>query len=321
MGTRQETFSDFNIKFNALNENASFSSGDCMTGEISFVLSTITKLRSIEISLNGKAHVFWRTCTGSLRRRRIKNHSANKDVFNFRAVVLEENTAIGPTILQPGAHVYPFTCHLPEGNFPSTFHGIHGRVVYSLKVEIRRPWHLVKEFQVEFNYANHIDANQPKLLAPLSGSVGKMVCCLWCASGPVEMTVRIDRDGFVPGETITIMCEFSNASTRDATPTASLTQHQKYSTLTRSKKKIDLKTLDSVTGKPVKSGTLQAYSEMSLTIPDTSLSISNCSIIEVVYTVLVTLSIDWSTDISVTLPIVMCDLPVHTSPDTNVYQN
>ena len=92
---------------------------------------------------------------------------------------------------------------------------------------------------------------------------------------------------FTSGETIKIMCEFSNASTRNATPTASLMQHEKYSTLAGSRK-MDNKSLDSATGELVKGGNLQAYSEMTLTIPDTTfLSVSNCSIIEVVYTVLV----------------------------------
>ncbi|XP_067087402.1 arrestin domain-containing protein 3-like [Osmerus mordax] len=147
-----------------------------------------------------------------------------------------------------------------------------------------------------------------------------MVCCLWCASGPVAMTARLDRKGYVPGETIKIMCEFSNASTRNATPTASLMQHEKYSTLAGSRK-VDNKSLDSATGELVKSGNLQAYSEMSLTIPDTTfLSVSNCSIIEVVYTVLVTLSINWSSDVSVSVPIVICDIPVD-SPDTDDFED
>ena len=86
------------------------------------------------------------------------------------------------------------------------------------------------------------------------------------------------------------MCEFSNSSSRSTTPNATLVQNQKYSALDHSVK-TERKTLDSVTGEPVKSGTLQAYSEMTLTIPDTSLSISNCSIIDVNYNVLVGISV------------------------------
>ncbi|XP_067087553.1 arrestin domain-containing protein 3-like [Osmerus mordax] len=136
-----------------------------------------------------------------------------------------------------------------------------------------------------------------------------MVWGLCCASGPVEMTVHLDRKGFVPGETIKITCEFSNSSSRSATPNATLVQNQKYSALDKSVK-IECKTLDSVTGEPVKSGTLQAYSEMTLTVPDTSLSISNCSIIDVNYDVLVTLSPRRSWKIVVIFPIVLCDIPV-----------
>ncbi|XP_062310355.1 arrestin domain-containing protein 3-like [Osmerus eperlanus] len=256
-----------------------------MTGHISFDVKRVTNITSIFMSLNGKAEVRWTTRTMSRRRTRTHTHKAEIDLFT----VITGNNAIGRTVLQEGAQVYPFTFQLPQGDFPSTFKGVHGRVVYFLKVEIHRSLHITKVFETEFNFSRHIDSNHPQLLAPLSGSNSHMVWGLCCASGPVEMTVHLDRKGFVPGETIKIACEFRNSSLRSATPNATLVQNQKYSALDTSVR-IECKTLDSVTGEPVKSGTLQAYSEMTLTIPDTSLSISNCSIIDVNYDVLVTLS-------------------------------
>ncbi|XP_038836164.1 arrestin domain-containing protein 3-like isoform X2 [Salvelinus namaycush] len=51
-----------------------------------------------------------------------------------------------------------------QRNFPSSFHGAHGSIIYSMKVEIHRPWHLTKAFETEFNFATYIDTNQPHLL-------------------------------------------------------------------------------------------------------------------------------------------------------------
>ena len=105
-----------------------------------------------------------------------------------------------------------------------------------------------------------------------------------------NQTLLILNWPFTSGETIQIACEFSNSSSRSATPKATLVQNQKYSASDKSVK-TECKTLESVTGEPVKSGTLQAYSEIRLTIPDTCLSISNCSIIDVNYNVLVGISV------------------------------
>ena len=76
MGIHQETFNDLNINFEALNENGSFSSGDIMAGEISFVIKKITKIRSITISPKGRALVLWMKRKRSRRTITEKTYSA-----------------------------------------------------------------------------------------------------------------------------------------------------------------------------------------------------------------------------------------------------
>ncbi len=48
-------------------------------------------------------------------------------------------------------------------DFPSTFRGAHGEILYTLTVGINRPWHMSKDFVTELNYVHRIDTNQPEL--------------------------------------------------------------------------------------------------------------------------------------------------------------
>ncbi|KAJ0067539.1 hypothetical protein NL108_008020, partial [Boleophthalmus pectinirostris] len=81
-------------------------------------------------------------------------------------------------------------------DFPSTFHGVHGKIQYLLTVSIDRPWHFAKSFETELNFLERIN-NKPELWAPLSGSNSMYVCCLCWASGPVELTATLERKAFM----------------------------------------------------------------------------------------------------------------------------
>lgn len=91
-----QTVTNFNINFNVLNERRTFSSGDLITGHISFDLTKETKITSITMALTGKANVHWSTGGGGGgRRRRHRRHfSAKLEFFNFKNVILQENNGM-----------------------------------------------------------------------------------------------------------------------------------------------------------------------------------------------------------------------------------
>ncbi|KAM6965425.1 arrestin domain-containing protein 3-like [Aplochiton taeniatus] len=199
-------------------------------------------------------------------------------------------------------------------NFPSSFRGLHGSIVYSLTVGIKRPWHLANAFVTELTFLSHIDASHNELMVPLAGSNSTTLCCLWCKSGPISMTVNLEKRGFVPGETIRITGEFSNYSSRTVTPKAVLSQKQTFYTHERSSRIMYMKHLVTVTGDTVIPSN-EVSREMSLTIPSTtSLTISNCSLLEVEYILTVNLCIKGSSDLILAFPFVMCDIPAYLAP-------
>ncbi|XP_044053679.1 arrestin domain-containing protein 3-like isoform X2 [Siniperca chuatsi] len=276
---------------------------------------TETKITSITMALTGKAKVHWSTGGGGRERRR-RHYSAKLDFFNLKSVIVQGNSATGGTAtFQPGTHVYPFTCQLPQGDFPSAFRGVHGQIAYTLTVGINRPWHMSKDFVTELNFVNHTDTNQPELRAPLSGSNNMTLCCLWCASGPITMTVSVEKKAFIPGETVKIICYFRNASSQRATPKVRLQQKQVFYTHNKAHKRMIFKSFASVTGQLVSAHTSDVHTVIMLTIPlSASLSISNCSIMDVEYFIEVSLSVTASPDLTVLFPIILCDTPVNTHP-------
>ncbi|XP_034025998.1 arrestin domain-containing protein 3-like [Thalassophryne amazonica] len=312
----QQTFKNFHINFNAVNVRNIYTSGDVLSGHVSFDLSKETKITSISLTLSGKASVHWSKGGGGGRRRsRRRNYSAKLKFFEFSFSILQENRQSSETKLLPGTHLYPFSCQLPQGDFPSSFHGVHGHIVYSLTVSISRPWHLSKDFVTEINYVNHINANQPQLWSPLSGSNHMTLCCLWCASGPILLTAQMEKKVFNPGETVKITCKFSNASSRTATPKVTLQQKQIFYTHSRASKRLVVKQLASVVGQPVRPHVSDVHTEITLTVPSTAaFTISNCSILEVDYVIEVNLCVKASPDLTVLFPIILCDTPEYARP-------
>lgn len=92
----QQTVKNFNINFNVLNERNTFSSGDLIAGHISFDLTKETKITSITMALTGRANVHWSTGGGGSgkRRRRRRNHTAKLEFFNFKTVIMQENSGM-----------------------------------------------------------------------------------------------------------------------------------------------------------------------------------------------------------------------------------
>ncbi|XP_077378176.1 arrestin domain-containing protein 3-like [Festucalex cinctus] len=303
-----KTFKDFNINFNALSESNTFSSGDLITGQISFELSKATKISSIKMCLTGKVNVHWSSGTGKRKR----THHARIDFFNLKSMILQEGVVEGRTTLPPGRHVYSFTCQIPQGDFPTSFRGPYGQIVYDLTVGIDRPWRMSKDFVTQLNFVHHVDSNRPELMAPLSGSNSMNVCSLSCTSGLITMAGSLEKKGFTRGETVRIICDISNASSRTLTPKAKLKQKQQYCTLRGVQRKLIVKNLDSVTGLPISAHTSETHTEMMITIPaDSSLTISNCSLLQVEYEIELSLCLRASSDLTVLFPIVLCDIPLH----------
>ncbi|XP_054714190.1 arrestin domain-containing protein 3-like [Uloborus diversus] len=116
-------------------------------------------------------------------------------------------------VLTAGVHNFPFKLGLPLG-LPSTFLGRHGWIQYYCKVALKEPGGLTHKNQQVFLLMNPIDLSlEPALLmqpfhCELEGELG--IPCI--NLGPVSCRVRLDRGGYVPGESIRLSATIDNGS-------------------------------------------------------------------------------------------------------------
>lgn len=157
-----------------------------------------------------------------------------ENYIDFRLRLLGEPGSEA-VLLSAGIHSFPFKLGLPLG-LPSTFLGKHGWVQYFTKAALREENGLVHKNQQVFIIMNPIDLNlEPPILAqPFHCEIEHKIGLTCLSSGPVTCRVRLDRGGYVPGESISIWATITNNSRVTIKGTrASLTETIQY--ITRSK--------------------------------------------------------------------------------------
>lgn len=118
-------------------------------------------------------------------------------------------------VLKPGVHTFPFKLGLPP-SLPSTFLGAHGWVQYFCRALLKEPSGLVHKNQQVFIIINPIDLNQEpqQLQQPFYCEAEERVRTNRCTgqTGTLACRVRLDRGGFVPGESILVSASVDNAT-------------------------------------------------------------------------------------------------------------
>ncbi|XP_052278841.1 arrestin domain-containing protein 3-like isoform X2 [Dreissena polymorpha] len=204
---------EFSIFLN--NPQQVYYSGQQIDGTVVVDLNEAMKLRCVSLRFEGKANVHWTeqhtTGSGKSRRTETRHYYAHEDYFNFDLMLFGSGQS---TLLQAGRRTFPFSFFLPP-NLPSSFEGAFGNVRYSLKGKIDRPWKFDHKTKKLFAVVSVLDLNEQTMaMSPAEGGNEKNLCCLCCKSGPISATFRIDRQGFVPGETIQLSAEICNHSSR-----------------------------------------------------------------------------------------------------------
>ncbi|KAK3583547.1 hypothetical protein CHS0354_026132 [Potamilus streckersoni] len=187
--------------------------GQCLQGKLVIVLNADMNMRGVRIRFRGKAHVYWSEGSGDSERM----CTDSEEYFDQTKVVLgraphETNDVV---VLPAGQHIFPFNFMLPH-ELPSSFEGRFDCFIrYWVEGIIDKPWKFDHRVKMPFTVVTFLDLNQePGALTSAQVQDSKTVCCCCCESGPVTCVFRIDRIGYVPGESIVCNAEITNNSNR-----------------------------------------------------------------------------------------------------------
>ena len=296
------------------NTNLLYFPGQFVTGRVLVELDEDTPCTGLYFHVIGEGVV-----NLADRRRRIHD---KENYIDFRMRLVGE-PGQGPVILSPGIHSFPFKLGLPLG-LPSTFMGKWGYVQYYCKAALREPNGLTHKNQQVFIVMNPIDLNlEPTILAqPFHCDIEHKLGVTCMTSGSVACRVRLDKGGYVPGETIFIWAEVRNESSVGIKKTkASLTETIQYV----AKNKVvqtETRELSAVSKGKIRKGAIMDWRNERLFVPPLPpTNLRGCHIIRIQYDVFFIIQPRGLKDIKLQLPIMMATYPFRPESENDIHRS
>lgn len=204
---------EFRIEFDS--PTRAYYAGQLVSGRAILNLDKPKKVRAIIVQFHGEAKVSW-TDQESVRKNTGDTVTENVQVFGTEEYYnFKYNLLGGPEAemeIPAGNHVYPFSSTLPP-TLPASFDGEYGSVRYKVTATLDRPWKFDENTEGVFYVVTPYDLNMDmKAKEPFNRDVSKTFCCLWCQSGPLQLSVSTPYCGFVPGQTIPVSIDVENGS-------------------------------------------------------------------------------------------------------------
>lgn len=300
-------------------QKSGYCSGEIVSGHVLLELLAATEIKAVVMTARGCAQVCWNEgpygtsppisapmvtpSLGFCIKEEVEYFSASQTVLESAAGG-EDGEWVR---LDAGRHEFAFRFELPQRPLVPSFFGKHGKVLYWVSAALQRPSSPDQSVRREFPVLCHIDVNSPSLLAPMSSYKDKMINCWVFTSGPVSLSVNIDRTGYCNGEVIPIYAVIENCSSRLVVPKATIYQIQ--TCLAKGRTKTYKQAVASVRGNHVPSGNSDTWNGKMLKIPPLPPSLLNSSLIRVEYSLAVTVQIPGARKLKAELPIVIGTIP------------
>ncbi|KAF0290747.1 Arrestin domain-containing protein 17 [Amphibalanus amphitrite] len=299
------------LKFLILFDNPTllYFPGQFVSGRVLVELEDETAVQGVFFHVVGEGTV-------KVSDRQNQRHIDKENYIDFKMRLLGE-PGQAPVLLSAGIHSFPFKLGLPLG-LPSTFLGKHGWVQFFCKAAIKENGGLVHKNQQVFIVMNPIDLNvEPPVLAqPFHCEIEHKLGLTCMTSGPVQCRVRLDRGGYVPGETIGVWATIDNQSRVTIKKTAAcLSETIHY--LSRSKVvNTERRELVRITRGKIRPGEVDDWKNEQLFIPPLPpTNLRGCHLIKIQYDVFFIIKPDnLEKEIKLQLPIMIASYP-YRNPD------
>lgn len=297
---------------NLSDNNLVYLAGSSVEGTVLLEISEPKKTQGISIVFSGKAYVHWTeehsSGTGEDRRTYTVHYSDNQDIFNDVYIQLWGNGRDSQEIAA-GRYEFPFKFQLPSDLvLPTSFESYYGYIRYSLTARMQRSWKFDHVSTRAITVNEIVDINTSQLTMPLSSSGEKTLCCLCCTSGPISLSVTLDRGGYCPGESIAISTVAENHSNRRITAVrATLKQTVIYYARGHSRHQSNV--IQRIESPGIEPGASSNWSNELLPIPAIVPSINSCRILNLSYVLTVTVDIPRAIDLHVSIPVTIGNVP------------
>lgn len=207
--------------------------------------------------------------------------------------------------LNSGRHEFRFRLSLPA-DIPSSFKGPHGDVCYFVEASAFS-YGLAKEAVAKEIIVSEFVELQTRDLNPVKRNLDKDSCFLCSPTSPVLMTVELPRTGCCVGESIPLCVTLENLSKCRVSISAVLVQRATYEV--RGKVSSSLCVVMNAQSNPILAGAMASWDfpeGMKLPLamtPTTPFPSPRNRVIYVSYVLIVGLSVPWSRNMSVNIPI------------------
>ncbi|XP_045184896.1 arrestin domain-containing protein 3-like [Mercenaria mercenaria] len=263
-----------------------FLAGQTVLGKLIIALRRSLKIQGIELKVRGRCHAEWKEGTGDEERQLYETEEyITQSIIVFGKAPDKDIPHL--EFLESGKHVFHYKFDLPQ-NIPSSFEGMHGYVRYWVKAKIHGVWGLLDQSgRVEFGVERPLDLNNVQgAMEPAEDEDSCVICGCCLNQGTISASFRINRRGFVSGESIFCDAEIYNGSVSSIKSTKIkfykiITYGDvPFESNTREKQTI----CEQIRGK-IKAGREEIYDNEILTLPSKLhvTSLPGCSFIDIDY--------------------------------------
>ncbi|XP_078045517.1 arrestin domain-containing protein 2-like [Augochlora pura] len=207
----------FSIAFDR--PNAVYQAGELVTGNIILDVSKNKTVRGLYFIANGSASVYWTESSSSTdsdgkSTSTTDSYSASEHYFTLRGDAIGSTESDSRVELEEGYREYPFKFQLPC-NIPSSFENFYGKIRYTVKAIINRPWKFDHECKAAFTVVSSLDLNahREKCLGIYDEAQKNLFCCCY-KLGTMNITIQVPTSGYVPGQLINTSMNFGTASSQ-----------------------------------------------------------------------------------------------------------
>ncbi|CAL1546772.1 unnamed protein product [Lymnaea stagnalis] len=279
--------------------------GETVSGTVTLTVEGEIKVNGVNIYCVGMALTKW---TRPFQRWSEKDSMSSETYIN--SVIRS-----GAQILTPGSHSYKYSFQLPREGVPSSFEGSYGAIRYYLRVEVDKTFPGINDnFYKGFTVLAHVDVNEAVYKKGINASGQKELSKAFGLgdAGTLSLAASLDRNGYCPGEKISINLEAKNSSTTKdcGFVKATLVQHTDF-TAGSETKSVDLPVI-TVLGDKLGKGQTYVWDKQLMAIDAVPPSIKKltCHIIRVTYSVNVSVEVPLGLDLELHIPIKIGTVPL-----------